>query len=211
MPLTDRAIKAAKPKEKDYKLSDERGLYILIRKTGSKLFNFKYRFNGKEKKLAIGPYPDVSLQKARKKREAVRELLADGIDPSAQKQALKAFQKLKDANCFQVIALEWFNTKLKDKTPSYQNKVLRGIEKDLFPSIGPVPITDITAPLLLDTLRKIEARGAIETAHRTKQIAGQIFRFAIATGRARRASVLNCPSGWCSTKPVIVTTIMRYP
>ncbi|WP_415902190.1 tyrosine-type recombinase/integrase [Neptuniibacter sp. QD29_5] len=186
MPLTDRTIKSAKPREKDYKLSDEKGMYLLIKKSGSKLFYLKYRFNGKEKKLAFGPYPDVTLQKAREKRDEARRLLIDGIDPSAYKKSQKASEKLKTANSFQSIALEWFNTHQSDKTPGYQKRVLRALEHDLFTSIGDTPITEITAPMLLNALRKVEDRGAIETAHRDKQIAGQVFRFAIATGRAER-------------------------
>ncbi|WP_415911629.1 tyrosine-type recombinase/integrase [Neptuniibacter sp. QD37_11] len=186
MPLTDRTIKSAKPREKDYKLSDEKGMYLLIKKSGSKLFYLKYRFNGKEKKLAFGPYPDVTLQKAREKRDEARRLLLDGIDPSAHKKSQKASEKLKTANSFQSIALEWFNTHQSDKTPGYQKRVLRALEHDLFTSIGDTPITEITAPMLLNALRKVEDRGAIETAHRDKQIAGQVFRFAIATGRAER-------------------------
>ena len=186
MPLSDRAIKATKPKEKDFKLSDEKGLYLLIKKNGAKLFRLKYRFNGKEKKLSIGPYPDVTLQKARQMRDDARKLLVDGIDPSAHKKATKASEKLKSENCFQVIALEWFNTKQKDKTEGYQRRVLRALEKDLFPSLGSMPINEVKAPILLASLRTIEKRGAVETAHRTKQIAGQVFRYAIATGRAER-------------------------
>ncbi len=186
MPLTDRAIKAAKPKEKAYKLSDEKGLYLQVNNSGSKLFNLKYRFHGKEKKLSLGVYPDVSLQKAREMRDNARSLLADGIDPSAYKKAQKAAHKLTVENSFAAIALEWFETKQKDKTEGYQRRVKRSLEKDLFPRLGELPINEITAPTLLMTLREIEKRGAVETAHRTKQIAGQIFRYAIATGRAER-------------------------
>jgi integrase len=186
VPLTDRAIKTAKPKEKDYKLSDEKGMYLLIKKNGSKLFYLKYRFNGKEKKLAFGPYPDVTLRNAREKRDAARKLLVDNIDPAAHKKAQKLSDRLKTANSFQAIALEWFETQQSDKTPGYQKRVLRALEHDLFPSIGDTPINEVTAPMLLGALRKVEDRGAIETAHRDKQIAGQVFRYAIATGRAER-------------------------
>ncbi|MGH1432637.1 MAG: tyrosine-type recombinase/integrase [Neptuniibacter sp.] len=186
MPLTDRTIKTAKPRDKDYKLSDEKGLYLLVRKNGSKLFNLKYRFNGKEKKLSIGSYPDVTLQKAREKRDEARRMLVDGIDPSAHKKAQKASEKLNATNAFQAIALEWFETQLKDKSPSYQVRVQRSLEANLFPYLGETPIKDINAPVLLEVLRRVEARGAIETAHRVKQTAGQIFRYAIATGRAER-------------------------
>ncbi|MGY0565723.1 MAG: tyrosine-type recombinase/integrase [Paraglaciecola chathamensis] len=186
MPLTDRQIKAAKPRDKDYKLSDERGLYLQITKAGAKSFRFKYRIHGKEKKLTLGLYPDITLQKAREKRDEARKLLADGSDPGIQKQSIKATNKLNTENSFQAIALEWFNTKQADKSEGHQRRVKRNIESYLFPVIGHHPINDITAPIILDALRQIEQRGTVETAHRTKQIAGQIFRFAIATGRAER-------------------------
>jgi integrase len=186
MPLTDRAIKTAKAREKDYKLSDEKGLYVLVKKNGSKLFYLKYRFNRKEKKLSFGPYPEVTLKKAREKQDEARMLLRDGIDPSAHKKAQKTSQRLLAENVFQSVALEWFETKQSDKTPGYQKRVRRALEHDLFPSIGTTPISEVTAPMLLAALRKVEDRGAVETAHRDKQIAGQVFRYAIATGRAER-------------------------
>ncbi|WP_290705713.1 integrase arm-type DNA-binding domain-containing protein [Amphritea sp.] len=186
MPLTDRAIKTAKASEKDYKLSDEKGLYVLVKKNGSKLFYLKYRFNRKEKKLSFGPYPEVTLKKAREKQDEARMLLRDGIDPSAHKKAQKTSQRLLAENAFRSVALEWFETKQSDKTPGYQKRVRRALEHDLFPSIGTTPISEVTAPMLLAALRKVEDRGAVETAHRDKQIAGQVFRYAIATGRAER-------------------------
>lgn len=186
MPLTDVSIKKASIKEKDYKQSDEKGLYVLIKKNGSKLFYMKYRFNGKEKKLSFGPYPEVTLKKAREQRDDARALLRQGIDPSAHKKAKKAAHKLNSQNSFQSIALEWFETKQADKTPGYQKRVLRALEHDLFPYIGNTPINEVTAPMLLEALRKVEDRNAIETAHRDKQIASQVFRYAIATGRAER-------------------------
>jgi integrase len=146
----------------------------------------KYRFQGKEKLLSFGVFPEITLKKAREKRDEARLLLADGIDPSAHKKANKASEKLRATNSFQSIALEWFETQQSDKTLGYQKRVLRALEHDLFPSIGDTPINEVTAPMLLGALRKVEDRGAIETAHRDKQIAGQVFRYAIATGRAER-------------------------
>lgn len=186
MPLTDRAIKAAKAREKDYKLSDEKGLFLLVTKTGSRLFKVKYRFNGKEKKLSLGAYPDINLKEAREKRDSARKLLANGVDPSAHKKATKAANRLCSENSFEVIAFEWFKTQLSDKTEGYQARVKRALEIHIFPNLGHLPITEITAPALLNTLRAIEDKGSIETAHRTKQLTGQIFRYAIATGRAER-------------------------
>ncbi len=186
MALTHKQAQAAKPQEKDYKLADEKGLYLLVKKTGAKYWRLKYRFDGKEKLLAVGVYPDISLANAREIRDEARKKLANGIDPLAQKQAAKAANKLNAENSFQALALEWFNTKQADKSEGHQRRVKRNIESYLFPVIGQHPIKDITAPIILDALRQIEQRGTIETAHRTKQIAGQIFRFAIATGRAER-------------------------
>lgn len=186
MPLTVKEAQAAAPKEKDYKLSDEKGLFLLIKKNGSKYWRMKYRFQGKEKLLSFGVFPEITLKKAREKRDEARLLLVDGIDPSAHKKAQQASEKLKTANSFQTIAIEWFETQQSDKTPGYQKRVLRALEHDLFPSIGETPINKVTAPMLLDALRKVEDRGAIETAHRDKQIASQVFRYAIATGRAER-------------------------
>lgn len=186
MPLTDTKAKQAKPKDKDYKLSDEKGLYLLVKKNSSKYWRMKYRFAGKEKTLALGVYPDVSLKRARTKLDEARLQLDSGIDPGEARKAEKAALVEAGANSFKVIALEWFNTKMKTKSQSHQDRTLRALEKDLFPQIGNVPVSTIQPKELLRALRKIESRGAIETARRAKQTCGQIFRFAVATGRADR-------------------------
>lgn len=186
MPLTDRQVQTAKSADKDRKISDEKGMYLLVTKAGTKSFRLKYRYLGKEKKLILGTYPEVSLKKARQLRDTARQLLADGIDPSAQKKAERASAKALSQNSFEIISREWFDTKQSDKTEGHQRRVLRALEKDLFPTLGNLPLNEITAPVLLQTLRRIESRAAIETAHRVKQIAGQVFRYAIATGRAER-------------------------
>jgi len=186
MPLTDRQIKAAKPEEKDYRLSDEKGLYLQVTKAGTKSFRLKFRISGKEKKLVIGQYPEVSLQVARQKRDEARKLLAEGIDPAVRKQATKAANLLAVDNSFEAVALEWLDVKMSDKTENYQRKVSSSVRRDLLPALGGLPINEITAPMLLKVLRKIESRGVLETAQRTKQTAGQIFRYAVATGRADR-------------------------
>lgn len=186
MPLTDKAVKAAQASDKDYKLSDEKGLFLLVKKNGAKYWRLKYRFAGKEKLLSFGVYPEVSLKAAREKRDKARQLHLDGIDPSAHKQAQIRSDRLLNAESFELISREWFSIKQQDKTEGHQRRVLRALENDLFPSIGKLPIREVNAPILLEALRKIENRAAIETAHRTKQIAGQVFRYAIATGRADR-------------------------
>lgn len=186
MPLTATQVDKAKPLEKEYKLSDGGGLYLLVTKKGAKYWRLKYRFNGKERKLAIGVYPDISLKDARTAREEARRQLAQGIDPSTEKQARKLAGHEAAANSFEVVAREWLKVKMSDKSKSHQDRTSNSLEKDLFPYIGRKPITEVTALDLLSALRRIEKRGAIETAHRAKQTAGQVIRYAIATGRAER-------------------------
>ena len=153
-------------------------------KTAGKYWRYKYRFAGKEKLLALGTYPDISLADARKLHQAARENLADGIDPSSHKKTKKSADQSSSANSFEAVALEWSKTRSK-KADSTEKRQRALLEKDLFPFIGSRPIADIDAPELLKTLRKIENRGAIETAHRANRLAGQIFRYAIVTGRSK--------------------------
>lgn len=186
MALTDKQVKAAIAKDKSYRLSDEKGMYLEVMPNGSKYWRLKYRFHRKEKRLALGVYPDTTLKQAREKRDDAKKLLADGIDPSAHKKATKLASFSSLENSFEKIAREWQEIHQKDKSLSHQQRITRCLERDLFPFIGKTPITEVTAPAILESLRKIEKRGTIETAHKTKQIAGQIFRYAIATGRAER-------------------------
>jgi len=186
MALTAKQIEQAKPAEKDYKLSDSGGLFLLVKKTGAKYWRYKYRHLKKEKQLAIGVYPDVSLSEAREQHQTARKALKQGIDPSADKKAKKAAGIEAAANSFELISHEWFSTKMASKSEGHQKRTMRMLKNDLFPRIGNQPIDAITSSDLLKALRRIEARGAMETAYRTKQIAGQIFRYAIATERAER-------------------------
>jgi len=186
MSLTAKQVEQAKPKDKDYKLGDSGGLFLLVRKGGAKYWRYKYRLAGKEKLLALGVFPAISLQKARKKHQAARDLLEIGVDPNVEKKAKKAANSESAANCFESTSREWFATKMSGKSESHQTRTMRLFEKDLFPYIGSRPVKDITPPELLAALRRIEGRGVIETAHRAKQAAGQVFRYAIATGRAER-------------------------
>jgi hypothetical protein len=189
MTLTDTACRNAKPKDKAYKLFDERGLYLLVNPNGAKGWRFKYQFSGKEKLLSLGVYPDVSLggrDGARARRDAGRELLARGVDPSAKRQAEKQRNLAAAGNSFQVIAREWFAKFSPGWKPTHAEKIIRRLERDVFPWIGTRPITEITAPELLTVLRRLEARGVLETAHRAHQNCGQVFRYAVATGRAER-------------------------
>lgn len=184
--LSDVEIRKAKPKEKPYKLSDERGLYLLIQPAGGKLWRFKYRFEGKQKALALGQYPDVSLTLARKRRDEAREAVAQGIDPGAVRKAEKTARAGATANSFEVIAREWHGKHRHKWTEGHAARILDRLEKDVFPWIGKRPAAEVTAPELLATLRRIESRGALDTAHRMHQVCSQVFRYAIATGRAER-------------------------
>lgn len=186
MALTDTKIKQAKPQNKDYKLADEKGLFLLVKTTGAKYWRHKYRFLGKEKLLALGVYPEVSLKEARRRRDEARQLLDRQIDPSQQKKALKLSQVTSHANTFEAIANEWLEREKGNWSPAHTKKQQWLLEKNLFPYLGTAPISEITPPALLAALRRIESRGALETTRRAKQVAGQIFRYAVATGRAER-------------------------
>ena len=186
MPLTNITILKAKPTDKPVRLFDGGGLYLEISPAGGKLWRLKYRFNGKEKRLALGIYPDVSLARAREKRHEARSLLADGNDPSENRKAQKAARADRAANSFEVVAREWFAKFKPNWVEAHSDKVIRRLERDMFPWIGAKPIADVGAPDLLACLRRIENRGTVETAHRALQSCGQIFRYAVATGRAPR-------------------------
>jgi integrase len=180
MSLTAAAIQVAKPREKPYKLFDQGGLFLLVHPNGGRYWRLKYRMHGREKLLALGKFPDVSLAKARTRRDDARKLIADKTDPAVVKQT----ERTAEAETFKAIALEWLaKQKLAAATVE---KAKWTFEQLLFPEVGDHPIRQITAPQLLAALRKLEARGKIETAHRTTQRASQIFRYAIATGRAER-------------------------
>lgn len=185
MPLTHTAIRQAKPKDKPYKLSDAQGLYLEVRPNGSKYWRMKYRFAGKEKRLAIGVYPTVTLAKARAKRDEARDLLINqDIDPSRHKREQKRLQKVKVENSFEAIAREWHDNEKGGWSANHADKILRSLEADAFPAIGSHPIEDITPPILLDMLRGIEQRGALEMAAKVRQRCERVFRYAIQTGRA---------------------------
>lgn len=186
MPLTDAAIRTAKPGEKPYKLADERGLFLLVNPNGAKWWRLKFRVEGKEKALSLGTYPDTSLKEARSKRDEARKQLAEGIDPSQQRKAIKAAREGVTANSFEVICREWLENKRSNIEEAQYKKALARLEKDVFPWMGSRPIAEITAPEVLAVLRRIDARGARYTAHKAKSEISQCFRYAIATGRAER-------------------------
>jgi integrase len=186
MPLTDTSIRNAKPRPKTYKLADGKGLFLQITPRGGKWWRLKYRFDGKEKLLSCGVYPDTSLAKAREKCDAARKLLADGINPSEHRKATKASRIAENANSFEIIAREWHAKYAPIWAPSHSEKIIRRLERDIFPWLGDKSVVSITPPDLLKVLRRIEERGTLETAHRAKQNFSQIFRYAVATGRAER-------------------------
>lgn len=186
MALTDVKIRNAKPGEKPIKISDSEGMYLLINPGGGKCWRLKYRFEGKEKVLALGTYPQVSLAEARDLMRAARKELRNGVDPGAARRAQKLARELRAANSFEIVAREWWERFKPTWTEGHAQTILARLEQNVFPWLGGTPIGDIEAPDLLAVLRRIEARGALETTHRVKTICGQVFRYAIATGRAKR-------------------------
>ncbi len=186
MPLTDTTLRTAKSGDKPIKLFDGGGLFLIVTPKGGKWWRFRYRFDAKHKTLSMGIYPDVSLAKARARRDEARILLADGIDPGANRKAVKESRTDRAANSFEVVAREWFAKFAPGWATSYADKVIRRLERDIFPWLGGRPVADVTPPELLTVLRRIEERGAGETARRARFNCGQVFRYAIQTGRAER-------------------------
>lgn len=184
--LTATAVKQAKPKEKQYKMQDGRGLYLLVTRAGGKYWRYDYRFAGKRKTLALGVYSDVSLADARSIHQEAHQKVNKGIDPAETKKVEKLTRHQVAAESFEAVGREWFAQTMVDKSESYRMRTLRILEKDLYPYLGTRPIASITPPELLAVLRRIEDRGAIDIAHRAKQSAGLIFRYAIVTARAER-------------------------
>lgn len=183
--LSDTAIRAAKLTDKPYKLSDERGLYLLVNAAG-RYWRLDYRFDAKRKTLALGVYPDVSLRQARERRDEARQLLAGGVDPGENKKAMRAAKQERASNSFEVVAREWFERMSASWVESHGDRIIRRFERDVFPWIGERPTSDLSAPEFLSVARRIEGRGSIETAHRALQNCGQVLRYAVATGRAER-------------------------
>ena len=179
-PLTDTLIKSLKPKEKPYKVSDSGGLYLTVTPSGSKLWRLDYRFAGKRKTLSLGEYPYISLAEARDRREEAKRDLAHGIDPGIKKRVQK--EALKDT--FGAIALEWSERMRGSWAPGHAEKTKSRLERWLLPWLKDIPVRQVSAPLILQCARRAEAEGKLETAHRIIQLAGQVIRYAIATGRA---------------------------
>lgn len=184
--LTDVAVRKAKTKTKPYKMADGGGMYLFMHPNCGKYWRLDYRFAGKCKTLALGVYPDVSLLEARERREAARKVLANGADPGAVKKAQKAAKTALAENSFEIVAREWFSKHAPNWAASHASKIITRLGNDVFPWLGARPIGEITAPELLAVLRRMESRGALDTAHRALQNCAQVFRYALATGRAQR-------------------------
>lgn len=201
MPLSDTAIRKIKPTGKPFKVADERGLHLLVTPSGGRLWRLKYRIDGKEKLISFGAYPDVPLIRAREKRDEARRLLADGIDPSEHRKTHQAMRAEVNANTFEYIAREWYSKQLRSWSSRQAVKVSGLFEKNLYPWLGNRPITEIKAIELLVTLRRMEDRGAVETARQALQCCGQVFRYAIATGRAERDITPDLRGALTKSKP----------
>lgn len=196
--LSESAIRAAKPTGKLYKRFDQRGLYLAVTAAGTKVWRMQCWFGGVEKCLSFGRYPDLSLKRAREKRDEAHRLLADGIDPSARKRA----EKLAQADTFAALAAEWLDLQRKKFSAKTLEKAEWTFRDLLHPFIGSMPIRRITPADLLQVFRRLESRGKHETAHRTKQRASQVFRFAVATGRAERDPTVDLRG---ALAPIVVT------
>ncbi|MBZ1874008.1 tyrosine-type recombinase/integrase [Klebsiella pneumoniae] len=184
MKLNARQVDAAKPKEKAYKLADGAGLYLEVVPSGSRYWRMKYRFNGKEKRMAFGVYPAVSLAQARALRDEAKKKLAEGIDPSFAKKEEKLVRDVRLHNTFQAVALEWHGTKVSRWSAGYASDIIEAFNKDIFPYIGQQPVNEIKPLVLLNVLRRMESRGATEKAKKVRQRCSEVFRYAIVTGRA---------------------------
>ena len=184
MKLNARQVDAAKPREKAYQLADGAGLYPEVVPSGSRYWRMKYRFNGKEKRLAFGVYPAVSLAQARALRDEAKKKLAEGIDPSFAKKEEKLVRDVRLHNTFQAVALEWHGTKVSRWSEGYASDIIEAFNKDIFPYIGQQPVNEIKPLVLLNVLRRMESRGATEKAKKVRQRCSEVFRYAIVTGRA---------------------------
>jgi integrase len=191
MMLKDTHIRSAKPKNKIFRLFDGGGLYLEVTPAGGKYWRYKFRFLGKEKRIALGTYPEVTLAEARERHLQARKLLADGKDPSQVKKEVRRQAVLNSQQSFEVVARDWHKNRLNNWSENHAKKLLKSFEADVFPKLGLRPIAEITASELLELVRKVEKRGALETAHRVLQNIGQVFSYAIVTQRAERNPAMD--------------------
>ena len=192
MPLTDTKARNAKPKDKPYRVADSGGMYLEITPTGAKYWRWKYRFDGKEKRLALGVYPEVTLAAARLNRDTQRKLLKEkGSDPLQARREEKIAAKVRAGNTFEAVARQWWDHWKGVRSARHADYVLRRLEADIFPVLGGKPLAEITAPQLLAVIRTIEKRGALDIAKRALQTCGQIFRYGVAHGLCERNPVAD--------------------
>lgn len=200
--LTETKVKRLKPKDKAYKMSDAGGLYIEVHPNGSKYWRYKYRYFNKEKRLALGVYPEVTLAQARERHKEARSLLAQGIDPNQAKHEAKIAKQFSTANSFADLGLEYLEKRAIEKAePATLSKMRWILEQKLNPILGRLPIAEITPLQLLGALKSIEAFGIHDTANRAKRVASQVFRYAVATGRAERDISVDLKGALVAAKP----------
>ncbi|MEW5250993.1 tyrosine-type recombinase/integrase [Microbulbifer sp. 2201CG32-9] len=200
MPLSDTKIRALKPRHRKYLEADEKGLSIEVTPTGAKRWLFRFRLHGKRPEVALGLYPDVPLKRARELRDEARTYVAEGIDPRDIKRARKESALESSRNSFATVSEEWYTAKMAHLSSSSKDRAALALERDLKPYLGKRPISEITPPEVLRCLRRIESRGTLETAHRVKRVASQVFRFAVATGRADRDPTTDLSGALTPTK-----------
>lgn len=181
-PLDPKKVEHAKPREKDYKLADTGGLYLFVSKSGHRTWRLKYRFGGKERRLLLGAYPDIGLKRARELRDDSKQALRNGLDPGLERTRARHSRKVGHENTFEKFAREWHEKQIPRWKQVHADDVITSMEQGLFPEIGGIPVDQIDEGLLLHALRKVESRGAIETAHRLRQRAERVFRYAAAEG-----------------------------
>ena len=193
--LTDTQAKRAKPAAKPYKLPDERGLHLLVRPSGAKLWQLRYRHGGKEKTASLGQYPDVGLKDARARRDSARKLVAEGRDPVQTRRAAQVAERAANEHTFEAIARQWWGSWRSARTERHADYVMRRLEQNVFPAIGARPLGAIEAPELVALVKAVAARGALDMAHRCLQMCGQVFRYAIAHGLAVRNPAVDVKPG----------------
>ncbi|WP_225182241.1 tyrosine-type recombinase/integrase [Pectobacterium aroidearum] len=184
MPLTDVKVRSAKPEDKAYKLTDGEGMHLMVHPNGSKYWRLQYRFDGKQKTLALGVYPEITLSEARQRRDEAKRQIATGTDPSEQKKVDKQLRQTLVDNTFKAIALEWHEYKRPNWSKGYAEDLMEAFENDIFPDIGKRPVAEIKPLEMLTTLRKLEKRGVLDKLRKIRQACNQVFRYAIVTGRA---------------------------
>lgn len=205
--LSDMVVKNAKPKDKTYKLADGRGMFLEIKPNGGKYWRLKFRYMGKEKLLALGVYPDVSLKEARDLAYEAKKKLDAGVDPCAERKQTKLIRIEQMEAHFRAVAEEWYELNKDSWSESTQKRNAWLLKNNLYPWLGDMPVADIKVPALLAALRKTEVKGTIETAHRAKQVAGQVFRYAVSTGRAERDITTDLRGALKSPKKTHMATI----